>query len=64
MKATGDRTCRHPRRESRKKFALEYQEARAKLTPQQQLEVLDLRLGKNVGAIKERARLLKQIAEK
>lgn len=39
------------------------QEARAKRTPQQQLDLLDAKLGEGVGAKKERARLLKKIAK-
>ncbi|KKL80494.1 hypothetical protein LCGC14_2004180 [marine sediment metagenome] len=36
-------------------------EARLKRTPEQQLAVLDDQLGKDAGAVKERARLCKQI---
>ena len=38
-------------------------EARAKRTSQQQLERLDMLLGTDVGAVKERARLTDKIAE-
>ena len=47
----------------RRKVAEELQAERAKRSPQQQLERLDLLLGKGVGAMKERARLVKQIEE-
>lgn len=36
-------------------------EARAKRTPEEQLDVLDNRFGKGIGAKKERAKLLAQI---
>ena len=39
-------------------------EARSKRTPEQQLAVLDVRLGKSAGATSERARLHKQIANR
>lgn len=45
------------RREERVKAAQERQEAREKLTAREQLRELDKRLGKGVGAQKERARL-------
>jgi len=46
-------------RNYRRKTALERNEARSERSPQQQLAVLDERLGKGVGAEKERARLKK-----
>ena len=45
------------RKELRQSEALERQKVWGNLTPQQQLEDLDRRLGKGVGAIKQRARL-------
>jgi hypothetical protein len=47
-------------REIRREEALERQVERDKLTPEQQLEVLDYRLGKDEGAMNERVRLMKQ----
>ena len=44
-----------------RKEAKERDEKRAKLTPKEQLAVLDIRCGKNEGASRERARLLRQI---
>jgi len=44
-------------RKIRQEEALERQAKRDKLTNEQQLEVLNKRLGKDVGAKKERARL-------
>jgi len=43
--------------------AKERTEARSKRTPQQQLDLLDQRLGKGVGAQKERAKLTKLIEQ-
>jgi hypothetical protein len=51
------RQCTHPQRKRRQESAKKCEEARAKLTDQQQLERLDKLLGKNKGAKKERARL-------
>jgi len=50
-------------REMRREEAEMRQLARENLTSQQQLDVLDFRLGKDTGAIKERTRLLKKMAE-
>jgi len=50
-------------REMRREEAEKRQLARENLTSQQQLDVLDFRLGKDTGAIKERTRLLKKMAE-
>tara|TARA_B100000029_G_scaffold371504_1_gene365457 strand:+ start:1190 stop:1396 length:207 start_codon:yes stop_codon:yes gene_type:complete len=44
-------------RESRRKRADSLTEERAKRSPQQQLELLDKRLGEGLGAKKERAKL-------
>jgi len=49
--------------ESRMENVVRNQEARAERTPQQQLKVLDERLGDGKGAAKERAKLQKQIEE-
>ena len=51
-------------RSERKEEAVQRQELRDKRTPQEQLEVLDNKLGVGVGAIKERYRLIKIIEEK
>jgi len=45
------------RRDELRARSAERTEIRNKLTPQQQLRALDYRLGKGVGAVKERARL-------
>jgi len=47
-------------RQMRREEAIERQVERDKLTPEQQLELLDRRLGKDDGAMKERVRLMKQ----
>jgi hypothetical protein len=49
------------RRAKRRAAAEERQEAWAKMTPQQQLKALDGRLGKGVGAKKQRARIQERI---
>jgi len=51
-------------RERRTLAAEDRAEARAKLTAQQQLDKLDALLGEGVGAVKERARLEKQLKVK
>lgn len=45
------------RKQNRCKDAIVRQEARGKRTPQQQIAELDARLGKGVGAVKERKRI-------
>ena len=52
--------ARSTTREIRREEAEVRQAARDQLTPQQQLEVLDRRLGKDEGAVKERVRLMRQ----
>jgi hypothetical protein len=47
--------------ETRQKEAKERQVEYNKLKTQQKINILDKRLGKSVGAIKERARLLKKL---
>jgi len=51
------------RREMKITSAIERQEARDKRTPKDQLSVLDTRLGKDVGAVHERLRLLDAMEE-
>jgi hypothetical protein len=48
-------------REIRREEAEDRQSERDKLTPGQQLEVLDKRLGSDIGASKERLRLMRQV---
>ena len=48
-------------RNERKEKALVRQKVREKMTPQEQLDRLDMLLGKGVGAKRERARLTKQL---
>jgi hypothetical protein len=50
---------RADRKESRKKEAAVRQEEWNKLTPEKKLKELDLRLGANTGAKKQRAKLAK-----
>jgi|3_EtaG_2_1085321.scaffolds.fasta_scaffold00687_39 hypothetical protein len=50
-------------RERRRAAAELREEARANLSPQQQLERLDALLGEGKGAVKERARLEKQLRD-
>ena len=52
------------RRKERQSSAKERKQRREKRSPQEQLALLDRRLGKGVGARKERARLKKLIKEK
>ena len=47
----------------RRKLATIREQARARRTPRQQLDVLDKRLGLNKGAEKERAKLKEQLKD-
>lgn len=49
------------RKQRRIDGALERQALRAKRSPQEQLRLLDQKLGEGVGAVKERARLQKHL---
>ena len=58
---TSNHICTHPRRSARREKALARQVAREKRNPEQQLKVLDDRLGKGKGAKKERDKLGRQL---
>ena len=51
------RICSHPRRTTRRTYAAQKDAENARYSPEQQLVRLDKRLGRNVGAKKERERL-------
>lgn len=53
----------HKSVEERRTQAKERQEAFSRLNNFQRLDLLDARLGKGVGAVKQRAKLLAEIAE-
>ena len=55
------RPCTHPQRTRRQEGVKKCAEARAQRTDQQQLTHLDKLLGKNKGAVKERAKLSERI---
>ncbi len=58
--APNTHVCYHPRRKARHDEAIERLNLRGLLSPREQLAQLDRRLGKGVGAKRERARLAKQ----
>jgi len=49
------------RKEENRSKAKKRKATRSKRTPQQQLDILDQRLGKGVGAVKERLKLEEQL---
>ncbi len=53
--------CKHERRNERRANAVENREAWDKLTPQEKIQRLNYRLGKGVGAKRERERITKCI---
>jgi len=55
------RQCTHPQRTRRQESAKKCAKARSERTDRQQLAHLDTILGKNKGAVKERARLAERI---
>ena len=61
MEGRDVRQCTHPQRTRRQESAKKCAEARAERTDRQQLAHLDTILGKNKGAVKERARLTERI---
>lgn len=55
------RICRHPQRTRRREEALNRKMISDLLNPTQRIAVLDYRLGKDEGAVRERARLSKKV---